>query len=926
MSGGGNPKGDRIWQRKVRQLWNTLNLLLDHPNLMKIPRLHSVNTTSFLIPTILTVFYLGIMSFLVSGARGQAIDDAWAPPVNLSQSGGATNPVMVIDDTGTMHVFWLDEYAGYFYRSGDGETWSERVRVVPPFDPYSPYLILGRDNRVHALWIDEDDDLFWSRARTDQLADSTSWTASQLIASSVIDFSVEVDEQYVVHVTYIYNEDEEGLSAGVGYMSSADNGSSWSEPTFLFQSPYIRGLEADNANIDVASSELEDGLRVYSGWGNRVRKQIFLARSLNGGSTWDEPFMVDGPDPTDPNSVPFNLQIAAFEEYALLVWQRGLPEVGCNVYYRMSGDGGNTWSERERMLEDFQNCPDEINFLGVGDGYVILQGTFPSQVIFQAWDGTKWSEPKLQSQLFSFEDSETFSVIDFECLQFAHNHINEGISVIGCDRAGGDVWFTSRNIGDTSTWYPSPPVWADPIAISVVANEIDTPILVGGQDEMMHAFWSQRSEGSSTNTPENSIYYARWDGEKWSRPTSILYSIEGSASQPYAVVDQNDHLLAVWSGSDSGQVYFSKAIASQALRTNDWTLPQPLPSPTFGARSPHILSIGTSNVFVTYAVPLNEARGIYLTISEDSGITWTEPLQVFDAAGAGWDMVDSPILARAEDGSLHAIFTRYSLPGGSGSLGFYYTRSEDGGETWTQADLVDPNPVNWNRIVSGRDGVLHRIWQARPPTSRGFLILHQYSLDLGYNWSPSETIANLGLADPGVIASLAVGSTNVMHLLHPVKTPSGEFSLNHWVWSGDRWVRREDLILDMNQVKGLNSLSAAASPTGRISVIFFAPSAIESSQNVSETVLLFSIRAVDISILPAAPLPPLPPPPTPTLTPGAAFEPTMAPTPTIDLPALIGEGPPNQITSRWISLGVGLSLAGILVVFALSVVVAKRRR
>jgi hypothetical protein len=77
-------------------------------------------------------------------------------PVNLSQSGGATSPSWLSTIPGRSHVFWLDEYAGYFYRSGDGETWSGQVRVDPPFDPYSPTLILGRNNRVHAFWIDEE--------------------------------------------------------------------------------------------------------------------------------------------------------------------------------------------------------------------------------------------------------------------------------------------------------------------------------------------------------------------------------------------------------------------------------------------------------------------------------------------------------------------------------------------------------------------------------------------------------------------------------------------------------------------------------------------------------------------------------------------------------------------------------------------------
>jgi hypothetical protein len=150
----------------------------------------------------------------------------------------------------------------------------------------------------------------------------------------------------------------------VGYLSSSDNGTSWSEPAFLFLSPYIRGLASANANIDMASTELGEGLWVYAGWDNPVRKQISLARSLNGGSTWEEPIMIDGPD--------------------------------CTMHYKWSGDGGNTWSERLTMFEEVQGCPTDLDFITVGSDLFLLQVTLPDLVYLLAWDGSKWSEAQIQ--------------------------------------------------------------------------------------------------------------------------------------------------------------------------------------------------------------------------------------------------------------------------------------------------------------------------------------------------------------------------------------------------------------------------------------------------------------------------------------------------------------------------------------------------
>jgi hypothetical protein len=300
-------------------------------------------------------------------------------------------------------------------------------------------------------------------------------------------------------------------------------------------------------------------------------------------------------------------------------------------------------------------------------------------------------------------------------------------------------------------------------------------------------------------------------------------------------------------------------------------------------------------------------------------------LPVFDAAGAGWDMVDAPQLARSEDGSLHAVFTRYSLPGGSGPMGLFYTRSEDGGIFWSPPELVDENPVHWSRVVSGKAGVLHRIWQARAASGSGFMLWHQYSLDNGYNWSASQNISNFGLVDPGINASLAVGPTDDLHFLHTISGQSGELSLYHWAWTGDQWQRKEDLKMNINQVHQIHGLSAAASSLGRVAVLYSVPPAAEgASQNISGSNLFFSIRALDISIPPSAPLPPLPSSPTPTLDP--ILEPTITPTPALDLSVLANEPPSRSTTNRWAGLGLGLSVAGILVGIAFGFGVLSIRR
>jgi hypothetical protein len=81
-------------------------------------------------------------------------------------------------------------------------------------------------------------------------------------------------------------------------------------------------------NVELATTQLGDGVWVYVTWDNRLRKNVYVTRSFNGGRDWDdEPLLIDSPDSGAGSTTPFNLKVAAFEENALLVWQRGQPGV-----------------------------------------------------------------------------------------------------------------------------------------------------------------------------------------------------------------------------------------------------------------------------------------------------------------------------------------------------------------------------------------------------------------------------------------------------------------------------------------------------------------------------------------------------------------------------------------------------------------------
>ncbi len=72
----------------------------------------------------------------------------WSEPLNLSNSGSSTDPSLVVDLNGTIHVIWVDEFDGYKYtRSTDaGKSWTDPKTVIFPFS--------GKGNRSYGrMWV-----------------------------------------------------------------------------------------------------------------------------------------------------------------------------------------------------------------------------------------------------------------------------------------------------------------------------------------------------------------------------------------------------------------------------------------------------------------------------------------------------------------------------------------------------------------------------------------------------------------------------------------------------------------------------------------------------------------------------------------------------------------------------------------------------
>lgn len=489
------------------------------------------------LPGLAALCLAGALTFMSAAPRasGQSTGDPWDAPLNLSHSGAATNPAVVLDSDAVMHVLWQDAFANYVYTRLEGGEWSapeptnlhllfgqlpsqEETRgaqAVVTAAP-TPIFLAGPGRYIFAFWITPEGSLYASRVLNREFMDVSAWEETEPIALSVTALAAAIDARGYLHLAYVRTADSATWKAGIYYTRSRNNGRDWSSPTALYESPYFRGLDGDEANISLAAAGTVDAPLVYIAWDERPRKQVLLVKSTDGGVSWEQPLQVAGPAPDSGLDRPFNIRVGATGNSALLVWQSGQPGSACTQFFQSSGDAGASWSAAQLMIEDLSGCAKANEFvagqLAQPEGSLYLLTNIQGQVFLSAWNGSQWSEPEAQPTLAGFEDPEIYTQVAYDCRRAAL--FAERLYIVGCDRGGGgDIWVTSRDL-KSSIFQFSPPIWSRPVPVTDGSFAVTAAELVATGDGLIHAFFSQRQDPA--------VYYTRWDGARWSRITSVL--------------------------------------------------------------------------------------------------------------------------------------------------------------------------------------------------------------------------------------------------------------------------------------------------------------------------------------------------------------------------------------------------------------------
>ncbi len=783
------------------------------------------NKLNFLIG--LLIISLSVLFDAVPRVQAQSVQD-WSDPINISNSGSAYNPSLVIDDTGVFHLIWFDLFDGYKYtESADGLTWAESQSVSFPFSPKKtasesvfsieeapqPVFVLGSQNVVHVFWQDKKKALYYSRANSTILGKPTGWGGALKLSDSVMDFDAAVDSDGIVHLSYATSLDTATAPAGIYYRRF--DGLQWLAPINLYASQYFRSIALEDAHVRIAVSNNLDVKSVYVVWDDRAQKRILISKSINSGLTWEESKEVVVPDERLGFSAPFNAEIATQGDNVLLTWQVGESGIRCAQYSRWSLDAGNQWENPVKMFDEISVCPQNNEFIFKDTGLSLLSFSSQGNLFLIAWNGKEWSRPQSQDGLLQFINPKTVNPILFHCQQSVVKQ--RSLFVVGCDdEYSKDIWFTSRLLDPLDSWFPSSSAWASPEMIKNSSQKISWLTSVADKNNRLHLVWAQ-APYSKISGEGPGIYYSRWAAEQWSKPVLIIAELDRNPVQLSITVDTKDQILLTWLDENSGDLLFSWANSNRANNPSEWSQPVILPSFSTLNNFPDVLVDVSNNIVVAYSVDLNEERGIYFTQSSDFGKTWSEPVAIFNAVAASWDSVSRPKIGLTGDGRLHVLFTRISMKGLKEPDGLYYSQSSSGGITWSEPEIVSGNFIIWSDIISYDKSTIHRFWQEK--NNSDFDAYHQVSHDSGLTWESPQRISNVN--GESVESVSTIDSDGNLYFMQAVKADN--LVIRGWKWEDGAWSTDEPKDFQIREGAVLSSFTSAITSQG----VMFALPAIE---------------------------------------------------------------------------------------------------
>lgn len=328
--------------------------------------------------------------------------------------------------------------------------------------------------------------------------------------------------------------------------------------------------------------------------------------------------------------------------------------------------------------------------------------------------------------------------------------------------------------------------WDDPVQLSDSKNGAGSPAIAVDLSGTVHVIWSQSTQDGVIGEGDT-LFYTQFDGQTWSPPIDVLVSTTGlgAAQFPEMVATSDGVLHVTWtSGGETANLMYSRVHVCCGEDVYQWSKPISLATPV--NQQTHFATDARGNLYIAYA---DTAMGeIFFLYSLDGGNSWSDPVKIPSVLKQPDEYSLYPRLSVGQSGRIHLVWNVLPWPGRS----IWYSYSDDHGQTWHAPVKIDDinsgkyredfGPIVPNVQTRGENEV-HIVWDGAPTVERN----HVFSMDGGETWSqPDIVFPEISLSGRAGWNEMAVDSAGTLHvvsILGPL----------HSSWDGQGWIASQDI-------------------------------------------------------------------------------------------------------------------------------------
>jgi len=324
--------------------------------------------------------------------------------------------------------------------------------------------------------------------------------------------------------------------------------------------------------------------------------------------------------------------------------------------------------------------------------------------------------------------------------------------------------------------------WSPPSMLLRIesSDPVREPLVLAGRNGTVHAFWVWQAPGmAGSGADQRLLDHALWDGKSWKGPVDIVATSMVRLSG--AAVDASGNLHLLWQGPDNTLNYM-RSRSPDSVSARDWTSPLPLAQ---AYPRGQIIVDPKGRLHAIYS--RLDGRGVYHQVSGDGGKSWSYPAPVAATAEPN-TVADWVRLAVGADGVLHVVWTEFGLPDGWPPERIRYSRSANGGTSWTPPVELAGWGYDQGEIAVVGSSMVHVAWNGMAGVGGRY---HRWSENGGNRWSGTTMVVPGGGTEGP--PQLAVDSAGILHLL---TTAGGRVWYSSWRreqgWATPEYVRTGD--------------------------------------------------------------------------------------------------------------------------------------